>query len=226
MNIDNQIRISAKNLGQLALPNYCQRCFYLKLKLQFKLPYQIFPGIFSSIDSYSKKITWGYYDKFKKLPPWFNKLGNFSKPIKAPGRNQFYYIDQETNIKLTGVVDDIFLTTDNEYFIVDYKTAKFTPAQDSLLALYKAQLNSYALIAQNIGLRVAGVGLCYYEPVTEVNENNIESALLDDGFSMPFSAHCVELELEPVGVVKPLLKVVRELWEMDSSPKERRVWGL
>lgn len=123
-------------------------------------------------------------------------------------------------------MDDIFLTTDNEYFILDYKTAKWTPVQNSLLALYKAQLNSYALIAQNIGLSpVAGVGLCYYEPVTEVNENNIESALLDDGFSMPFSAHLLEVELDPVGVVKPLLRVVRELGEMNSSPKGRKGCG-
>jgi hypothetical protein len=57
MDADNQtIQISAKNLGILALPEYCPRCFWLKLKLQFKLPYQIFPGIFSSIDSYSRKI--------------------------------------------------------------------------------------------------------------------------------------------------------------------------
>jgi hypothetical protein len=72
---------------------------------------------------------------------------------------------------------------------------------------------------------LSGVGLCYYEPVTEINENNIESALLDDGFSMPFSAHLLELELEPVGVVKPLLRVVRELWEMNSPPKEREGCG-
>ena len=70
-----QVRISAKNLGQLKLPDYCPRCFYLKLKLQFKLPFQIFPGIFSTIDSYSKKITWQYFKKHKKLPPWLGGVG-------------------------------------------------------------------------------------------------------------------------------------------------------
>ena len=49
-----QIRISAKNLGSLALPDCCKKCFYIKLKLKNKLHWQIFPGIFSSIDSYSK----------------------------------------------------------------------------------------------------------------------------------------------------------------------------
>ena len=71
-----QIRISAKNLGQLALPDYCPRCFYIKLNLNNKLPWQIFPGIFSTIDSYSKKITWLYFEKYKKLPSWFDPYGN------------------------------------------------------------------------------------------------------------------------------------------------------
>jgi hypothetical protein len=61
--MSEQGQISAKNLGSLALQDFCPRCFYLKLKLRFKLPFQIFPGIFSSIDSYSKKITWTYYKK-------------------------------------------------------------------------------------------------------------------------------------------------------------------
>ena len=81
-----QIRISAKNLGQLALPNYCPRCFYIKLKLNNKLPWQIFPGIFSTIDSYSKKITWQYFKKYKKVPSWFDEYGEFKGllPVREP----------------------------------------------------------------------------------------------------------------------------------------------
>jgi hypothetical protein len=52
-----QIRISAKNLGELAMPSFCPRCFWLKLRLNNRLPFQIFPGIFSSIDSYTKTIV-------------------------------------------------------------------------------------------------------------------------------------------------------------------------
>ena len=46
-----QLRISAKSLGELALPDFCPRCFWLKTKARGKLPFQIFPGIFSSIDA-------------------------------------------------------------------------------------------------------------------------------------------------------------------------------
>lgn len=98
-------QISAKNLGVLAMPDYCPRCFWLKLNC--KLPYQIFPGIFSSIDSFSKKITWGYYEKYSTLPNWFKPFGDFARPVKAPGRSVFFVNDERTNVKLTGIVDDI-----------------------------------------------------------------------------------------------------------------------
>lgn len=49
------LRISAKNLGHLALPGAYPRCFWIQT--HFKLPYQIFPGIFSSIDCYTKKVS-------------------------------------------------------------------------------------------------------------------------------------------------------------------------
>lgn len=212
-----QIRISAKNLGELAMPDFCPRCFWIKLNC--KLPYQIFPGIFSSIDSYSKKITWNYYEKFGKLPDWFDEFGNFEKPVKAPSRSKFFIVDKTTNVKLTGTLDEIVQKKDGSYFIIDYKTARFTKTQDKLLPMYKVQLNTYALIAEHCGLKpVSGIGLTYYEPQTELTEANIDIALLDDGFNMPFSAHLLPVELNPEGIILPLLKEVRKLADMKTPP--------
>jgi hypothetical protein len=45
---DDILRISAKNLGELALADFCPRCFWFKLKVENHLPFQVFPGIFSS----------------------------------------------------------------------------------------------------------------------------------------------------------------------------------
>jgi hypothetical protein len=212
------LQISAKNLGELATPDFCPRCFWIKLNC--KLPYQIFPGIFSSIDSYSKKITWNYYEKFGRLPDWFGEFGDFEKPVKAPGRKVFFYLDKATNVKLTGIVDEIVQKKDGSYFIIDYKTAKFTGKQDELLPMYEVQLNAYALIAESCDLSpVTGIGLVYYEPQTELTEANIDDALLDDGFNIPFSAHLLPLELNPKEVVLPLLKEVRKLADMKTPPK-------
>jgi hypothetical protein len=73
-----QIRISAKSLGELALTDFCPRCFWIKLQLQNKLPFQIFPGIFSSIDSYSKRVIHSWFDKKGEAPPWLSKRRDFS----------------------------------------------------------------------------------------------------------------------------------------------------
>jgi hypothetical protein len=209
------IQISAKTLGELALPDFCPRCFWIKLNC--RLPYQIFPGIFSSIDSYSKKITWSYYEKFGRLPGWFDEFGDFEKPVKAPGRSNSFIIDKATNVKLTGILDEIVQKKDGSYFILDYKTAKFTGTQDGLLPMYKIQLNAYALIAENCNLSpVTGIGLVYYEPQTHVSETGIDRALLADGFNMPFSAHLLPLELNPKGIVSPLLKEARKLADMKT----------
>jgi len=53
----NVLHIPAKILDELALPDCCPRCFWLKLKAQNRLPFQIFPGIFSSIDAYTKRVV-------------------------------------------------------------------------------------------------------------------------------------------------------------------------
>ena len=118
--------------------------------------------------------------------------------------------------------DDIFEKDDGSYFIVDYKTAKFTKNQDELLPLYTVQLNGYALIGEQVGFRpVSGLGLVYYEPQTEVNENNVQSSLIDDGFTMPFQAHLLAVDLDPSGVVLPLLRQVRELGDRQVVPTGR-----
>lgn len=216
------MKISAKNLGILALKDHCPRCFYIKLKMGFKLPYQIFPGIFSSIDSYSKKITWAYFAKYGKLPQWFSPFGKFIKVVPTLHHSKFFMVDRKTGIRLTGVPDDIFLMEDGKFFIVDYKTAKFTENQDALMSIYQVQLNGYALILEKLGIgKVGGIGLCYYEPQGDTPAQNIEAVLKQDGFSMPFKAHLKQLELNPEGVVLPLLAQVRELWGRKQVPEGR-----
>ena len=124
---------------------------------------------------------------------------------------------------MTGAVDEIIQLKNKSYFIIDYKTAKYTENQDALLPLYVVQLNSYALIAQNIGLSpVSGIGLLYYEPITGIVQSGLEEVLLENGFSMGFEAHLLAVDLQGEKLIKPLLRKVREIWEMDSPPKSAK----
>ena len=70
------MRISAKNLGILALTDCCPRCFWMRAKLGWKSPWAIMPGIFSSIDGYSKRAilnlkTARYSDHQDSLLPMY-----------------------------------------------------------------------------------------------------------------------------------------------------------
>ena len=214
-----QIKISAKALGNLALPNFCPRCFWIKMHCENKLPYQIFPGIFSSIDSYTKKVTNTHFAVHNQLPAWLGKLGDLGKPVKAPHHSKFQVADQETDIVLSGTADEIFKREDDSYFIVDYKTAKFTEAQDSLLPCYEVQLNAYAYIGERQGFRpVSGIALVYMEPQTDLTQDKLDSVLKDDGFLMGFSGHVLPLKLEAEQRIPPLLKEVRRIYDLGSPP--------
>ena len=78
------------------------------------------------------------------------------------------------------------------------------------------------MIFEKLGMgTVGGIGLCYYEPQTEVDGGRLDSLLLDEGFRMGFEAHLLEVDLDPEGVVKPLLAQVRELGDREVVPEGR-----
>jgi hypothetical protein len=194
------------------------------IKLKCRLPYQIFPGIFSSIDSFSKKVTWTYFEKYKKLPPWFDRYGKFVKPMKVPHFTTFGFKDEGTGVELRGVPDEVFLCEDGSYVVVDYKTARFTDHQDRLLGMYEIQLNAYGLIGEKTGLfsPVDKLLLVYYEPHGGLLEvGDLDEVLKKDGFRMPFEAHIMEVPMEGDSLIRPLLRQVRELWEISSPPDGR-----
>ncbi len=92
--------------------------------------------------------------------------------MPAPGWSKYQMLDPKTNILLTGVPDEILRHPERGIWIGDYKTARFTETQDALAPMYEVQLNCYTLIASKIGLgRVYGLGLLYYEPVTELTDS-------------------------------------------------------
>ena len=112
--------------------------------------------------------------------------------------------------------------SDGRYFIIDYKTAKYTGNQDALLPMYVCQLNGYAHIFEKLGMgTIGGLGLVYYEPQGDAPLDDIEPVLLEDGFVMPFKAHLKDIGLDVEGVVKPLLKEVRRYADSEVVPEGR-----
>jgi hypothetical protein len=185
------------------------------------LPYQIFPGIFSSIDSYTKKIVHGWFDRKGAAPAWLTELGPIQGYIDPPHFSKFQTIDEPTNILLTGAPDAIFVRGDGSHLIGDYKTARFTKNQDALLPVYEVQLNSYALIAEAVGIApVSAIALIYAEPRTEQADADREANHDAAGFSMGFAAKIKPLDLNP-GMIRSLLARTRELLDLPSPPRGR-----
>jgi len=218
--MNHQIRISAKNLGAVAMADFCPRCFWIKLHCK-DLPFQIFPGIFSTIDSYSKNIIHAYFDKHNSMPEWLNGLGKIKGYIDPPHHSKFQLYDDKSGILLTGMPDGVFVKADGSYMIVDYKTAKYTGTQDELFPIYEIQLNCYALIGEEYGFSpVKELVLIYMEPVTDV------TAVTDDvnhrqlGMVMPFATSIHKVKLNTAAIA-PLLAKVRKLYDMPLAPSGR-----
>jgi hypothetical protein len=210
------LRISGKTLGTLAVADSCELCFWLVLRLKNKLPYSMFAGIFSSIDSYSKRLVHAYFDVHGAPPNWLSELGPLIGYRPPPHYSRFNFLVKEHNILLTGMPDGIFVLSDGSIVIVDYKTARFTPKQDELLPMYVVQLNAYALIARHCGFdRVGGLALVYTEPVTEACDYCVHCRT--DGFDLGFVSRVLPVELN-VGLVERLLARTREIWDRRKPP--------
>ena len=160
-----------------------------------------------------------HFEKHERPPAWLSALGAHVKPVMVPHYSKFSTIHPETNIRLTGVPDWILDSTEGSYFIVDYKTAKFSGTQDKLLPVYEAQLNAYAYIAERVGFKpVRGLGVVYFEPVTAISVDDLDSFTLEDGFSMHFSGRFLQVEVKPDSI-PPLLKRVRHIYDLPQRPK-------
>ena len=213
------MQISGKNLGQLALKSFCPRCFWLRMHNKGRLPYQIFPGIFSSIDSYTKKITAAHFANHGRLPDWLESLGDELTPVPVPHHSTFRHEDSATRIRLTGAPDDIFRAKDGAYVIVDYKTARHSKHQDTLSPMYRIQLNAYAWIGERIGLDpVRSVALIYYEPMTDLTDAEFEERTTSGAMAMGFDPKVVPIRLDPEAMVRPLLERARSIYDESAPP--------
>ena len=213
------MRISAKNLGILALPDCCPRCFWMRAHLAWKSPWAIMPGIFSSIDGFSKRAILASYEKTGHFPPWIAGRWADARPLPTPHHSTFRLTDPETGIVLTGVPDLMLGLPRRGLAILDLKTARYSKHQDFLLPMYQIQLVGYALIAEGLGMgTVEALGLVYGEPPPNDQDDGLDALVSDVGFSMPFKTTAMPIELDRA-LIPPLLRKAKTLLEMKNPPE-------
>ena len=215
------LTISATVLGELAQPGFCPRCFWIKLKSR-KLPYQQFPGIFSSIDRYVKRLTRHHFDQAGKLPAWFPPVGDVITLEPVPHYTKFTVTDPKSTVTLRGEPDDVLRLRGATFHIVDYKTARLTSNAEGMYPRYEAQLNAYAYIAnRTVFSPVSGLSLIYLEPDTDVESNPALIVRTREDFLLGFTPKLQSVEMKPDNFVEGLLALAREIYEHDTSPTGR-----
>ena len=217
MSKEKEVRISGKVLAALNMPDACQRCFWIKQKVK-NLPFQIFPGIFSSIDAYTKRAVHAYFDIYGEAPWWIPEFAEAQKYLKVPHWSKFQRLDTETGITVSGAMDDLFECEGGDHIIPDYKTAKYTANADKLYPLYEGQLNAYRWVHEGAGNVVKSLPLIYCEPVTAAEEYTPRKMFNDDGFNMAFSVHTILVDMDD-RIVPGLLRKAKIIIDMKKPPE-------
>lgn len=212
--------ISAGTLGSLAMPNFCPRCFWIRLRAE-KLPFQIpMPGIFSSIDSYVKKVVRKYYDKEKKLPGWFPPVGEIASIAEVPSYGKYCCTEPQSGATLRGVPDEVLQLKDGSFHIVDYKTSRFTTAQSGLFPMYEVQLNAYAYIGNRTCFSpVSLLTLMYLEPDTDFTSDPDLLSRSEDSLMLGFTPKVRSVEIKADHFIEGLLQQASQIDKEEAPPQ-------
>lgn len=184
------LTIAAKQLGQLAMPDACHRCFWLQRHAAKLLPFQHFPGVFGTLDRLSKDAI--YARMAKGAVPWLETYGRIEGHLKPPHWSKFGFT--HGNLHVRGEADMILTLEAGGLYIPDLKTASLTDKQDELLPIYATQLNSYAMAAEATGMgKVKHIAVLYCQP--EVADVYI------GGYHMTSVVHVVEVNRDDNAII-------------------------
>ena len=204
-------RISATNLAGLAADDFCPRCFWLKSRLGFKLPFAMFPKVFQELDKYQKTFTESYWRSNGVLPPWLKKY-EVEEIIQVPEYGKFC-AQHECGVMVSGITDHMFRLVSQKNVVFDYKTSH--PFGDKMQGIYKTQLSTYAWISPRFGFgEVEKVALVYYEPQTAITEWGKMSYPMGyptvEGLCINFRPLVIEMEIIDIN---PLILKAQQLAE-------------
>lgn len=149
----------------------CPRCFYLDKKLGVKQPPGYPFSLNSAVDHLLKK-EFDFHRATKTSHPLMKKYGIDAVPFRHENmeiwRENFrgvQFLHQETNLYVSGAVDDIWVNPEEELMVVDYKST----AKDAEVTLdaewqdsYKRQMEVYQWLLRQNGFKVSDTGYFVY----------------------------------------------------------------
>ena len=160
------------------------------------------------------------------LENWTNSL-NYGKDDTF-----FNVIHEESNIKIGGGLDDVFLNTETgQIHVVDYKsTAQGTRSPDKYQkkpvslddpwkVAYKRQMDMYVWVARNKGFDVSNTGYFVY---VDAQHKDINGMLIDNDPAtawMKFDTSIIRYEADPSWIESTLLEIKDFLLNEKKCPK-------
>lgn len=148
----------------------CPRCFYLDRKLGLARPSM--PGwpLNSAVDQLFKN-EFDLLRKNGQAHELMQKYGIDAVPFSHPDLINWrddtfqhlgaWVLHKETNLKICGIIDDIWINKNQELHIVDYKatsTSKEISLEDEYKDGYKRQMEIYQWIFKKMGFNVSKTG--------------------------------------------------------------------
>src|SRR3989344_608928 len=149
----------------------CPRCFYIDQKFGVKRPE--FPAftLNSAVDTLLKK-EFDIHRAKKEAHPLMKKYGIKAIPFEHleldNWRHNFTgirYLHEPTNFLVYGAIDDIWINTDDEYHVVDYKATSKERGRDLegiYDQAYKSQMEIYQWLFRRNRFNVSDTGYFVY----------------------------------------------------------------
>jgi len=157
----------------------CPRCFWLDKIRKIKRPAGAFPSLPSGMDRVLKEhfdchraentVPEELAGKFQgKLFPDIERLKIWRNNFRG-----LTFTDIKSGIILRGAIDDLFITSNNLYASIDFKTRGF-PRKEDTHEYYQHQMDIYSLLLEKNAMQPAGFAiLIFYHPVSVDSKHNV-----------------------------------------------------
>lgn len=191
----NQLKISARNAGQVELDKYCPRCCWYLLHHK-NIPFRMgMPGIMFYLEAIQKAFILAH---FTESEPFCGSLSMISKctgPVDFPFSSSFEH--KETGVLVTAQPDMMLRNPDGSIFLLDLKTSKPRGGGKIFLPQYEIQLIGYSWVTENNGVgKVSKAGLIYSSVDIDEFMKEPLGFIVNRGVYVPFEliTHAVTLD--------------------------------
>lgn len=198
----------------------CPRCFYIDNKLGTKRPPGYPFSLNSAVDALLKKEFDILREKGKRhkiaeeygvdaWPAEHEKIDQWRENFKG-----VQYTHEPTGITISGAIDDLWVNSEGEYIVVDYKATskneEITELNKDWQDSYKRQMEIYQWLLRKNGLTVSDTGyFIYCNGRTDVEKF--------DG-KLEFDTTLIDYEGD-TSWVEDIIFEIKEVLEADEIPK-------